>query len=271
MLEVVFTESAKASMEIAKKQKSIDIIDGNTQDVVCIGFHLDIGNISGEVDGIQRQEVFNNIFNYNDFDKKETEKFFNEQRENIEELLLAAKHGVPIRVWKSNMPFASCAFAYICDLLRHIDCKISLVSLPEYLVMPNDTIVSYTSWGEISPEEFHKFLSYEKELSKIEKIVHANLWQDLKAENSILRAVVNGKLISVPENFYDHLIINNIPDEEFIMYRLIGNILGKYPLGVGDGWYAFRINKMIEENRLKVISDISNSHPYGKVLKKISL
>lgn len=55
------------------------------------------------------------------------------------------------------------------------------------------------------------------------------------------------------------------------MSRLIGNILGKYPLGVSDGWYALRINKMIEENILKVVSDNSISHPDQKVLKKISL
>lgn len=271
MLEVLFTESAKGSMRVAKKHNSKNTIGGNSQDVICIGFHLDIGNISCEVDSIQRQEVFNNIFNCNNLDKKEIERFFNDQREDIEKLLLAARQGVPIRIWKSNMPFASCAFAFICDFLRHIDCKVSVVSLPEYFVRPDNTMVSYSSWGEMISEEFHNFLSYEKELSKIEKIVHADLWQELKLENSKLRAVVNGKLISVPENFYDHLILKNIPNEEFVMSHLIGNTLGRYPLGVSDIWYAFRINKMIEENRLRIVSDNGIPHPYRKVLKKINL
>lgn len=201
MLEVLFTQNAKNSMKIAKRHNIKGTIGGSPQDVVCIGFLLDIGNTSGEVDGIHRQEVFNNFFNYNNFDKKETEKFFNDQSKDIERLLIAARQGVPIRIWKSNLPFASCAFAFICDLLRHIDCKISVVSLPEYVVIPNNRMLSYSSWGEISPGEFHNFLSYEKELSKIEKIVQANLWKELKLENSPLRAVVNGKLISVPENF----------------------------------------------------------------------
>ena len=57
-------------MKIAKRHNIKDPIGGSPQDVACIGFHLDIGNILGEVDSIHRQEVYNDILNYNDFDKK---------------------------------------------------------------------------------------------------------------------------------------------------------------------------------------------------------
>jgi hypothetical protein len=57
-----------------------------------------------------------------------------------------------------------------------------------------------------------------------------------------MRALVNGKLISVPEDFYDHIIIKNIPDQEFVMlnYR---DYSGEISFGVGDGWYALRIKR----------------------------
>lgn len=267
MLEVVFSDSAKASMAMAKKY-------GNNRpgkDMSYIGFYLDIGDISGAIDGIERRGVFRDIRGDIDFDGNEVDQFFQMQVKDLEKLLIAAKKEVPIRIWKSNAPFSACGFAFVCDILRKIDCEITIVSLPEYVLKSNDTLVSYTSWGEVSPEEFYSFLSYERELSNIEKYANANLWNDLKIENSSLRAIVNGKLISVPENFYDHIIINNIPKGEFSMAWLIGNVLGNYPMGVADSCFALRIDKMIEKNILEVVSDKNISHPYQKILKKVNI
>lgn len=38
-------------------------------------------------------------------------------------------------------------------------------------------------------------------MTNIEKRLQSSLWNDLKAENAPLRALVNGKLISVPEDY----------------------------------------------------------------------
>ena len=43
--------------------------------------------------------------------------------------------------------------------------------------------------------------------------------------------------------FYDFIIMNNLPDNEFIMARFIGKLLGEYKLGISDSWYALRIEK----------------------------
>jgi hypothetical protein len=264
MLEVVFSDNMKGAMKMAKNynEKSMiggaigyigkkpskyelkkrfegKAIGGNSQDVVYIGFSLDVGDISGQIDGCERKNVFQKVWGCVDFDERETEKFFHMQREDLEKLVTTATQGTPIRIWKSNAPYSACAFAFVCDVLRNIDCKTSVVSLPKYRKIDENTIESYSNWGEISPGQFYSFLPLERELPNIEKHMESNLWQNLKAENAPLRAVVNGNLISVQEDFYDHIIIKNIPDEEFVMAQLIGRILSKYP-----------------------------SHPYGKVLKK---
>jgi len=84
-----------------------------------------------------------------------------------------------------------------------------------------------------------------------------------------LRAILNGKLTSVPENFYDFIIMNNLPDNDFIMAGFIGKLLGEYGLGISDSWYALRIEKIIEENKLIVVENKDSSYPYGKVLRKV--
>lgn len=294
MLEVVFSDSAKGGMKAAKNynkesmlsgafaycgekpsQKELErhyeghAIGGSTQDVVCIGFNLDIGDITCELDSKERGKEFGRILGGANFEENDQEQFFRFQREDLEKLIATAKKGEPLRVWKSNTPFSACAFAFLCDVLRNIDCKISVISLPEYLEAADDTLLVYTDWAEVPAGQFYQFLSLARKLPAVEKRLQSDLWNDLKAENAPLRAVVNGKLISVPEDFYDHILIKSISDGEIVMGRLIGNILGRYPLGVGDGWYALRINKMIDDNLLTVIAHRNLDHPYGRVLKRV--
>ncbi|GKX28823.1 hypothetical protein SH1V18_13030 [Vallitalea longa] len=292
MLEVVFSSSTKGSMKIAKnyketsnisgpiiyigeKPKKVErkkhfegkAIGGSSEDVVCIGFNLDIGDISGELNGIERRNIFQPLEEEFYTDNNEQERFFTNQRQDMEKLMSAAKSGIPIRMWTSNTPYSTCGFYFVCNALRDIDCEISVVSLPFYNVTDNQ-IVTYSDWGQIEPGKFYGFLPLERQLSQMEKRLLSSEWCNLVKENSPLRAIVNGKLISVPEDFYDHILLKNIPDDEFLMARLIGKILGNYELGVGDGWYALRIIKMIDENKLIVIENKENSHVYSKILKK---
>lgn len=296
MLEVVFSDSAKGSMKVAKNynEKSMlsgasgyigekpskaklkkhfegQAVGGNARDVVNIGFSLDVGDISGSIDGDERQNVFLKLWGRFDFDNNEKEEFFYNQRKDMEKLLYAAINGNPIRIWKSNIPYSICGFYFICNVLRNIDCEISVVSLPEYKQVSENEIVTYSDWGQIEPGKFYQFLPLERQLSQSEKRMFSNRWIDLIRENALLRAVVNGKLISVPEDFYDYIITKNIPDDDFLMARFIGKIMGNYDLGVSDRWYVFRIEKMIEENKLIIVENKDMSHPYGKILRKVTI
>lgn len=266
MLEVVFSDSEKGSMKLAKSYNEKNMLSG---DVVNIGFLLDIGDISGEIDGNERQNVFRKVWGRFNFDNKEQEQFFQNQRKDMEKLLSAAKDGTPIRIWKSNAPYSTCGFHFVGHLLRNIDCNISVVSLPKYNPISENEIVEYSHWGEVDAGKFNQFLSLEKQLTQTEKKIISDHWHKLMIENAPLRANINGKLTSVPENFYDFIITNNLPNNDFIMARLIGKLLGEYRLGISDSWYALRIEKMIEENKLIVVENKDSSHPYGKVLRKV--
>ena len=294
MLEVVFSDSEKGSMKVAKNYNKKDMlggaisyigkkptkvglekhfegqaVGGNSRDVVNIGFSLDVGDISGSIDGDERQNVFLKLWGRFDFDNKEKEQFFLNQRKDMEYLLSAAKNGIPIRIWKSSAPYSTCGFYFVCNILRNIDCNISVVSLPKYKQISENEIVEYSHWGEVEAGKFYQFLPLEKQLSQIEKRIASDYWHELMVESAPLRVVINGKLISAPESFYDFIITKNLPDNDFIMARLIGKLLGEYSLGISDSWYALRIDKMIEENKLIVVENKDPSHPYGKVLRKI--
>lgn len=85
----------------------------------------------------------------------------------------------------------------------------------------------------------------------------------------VLRSIINGKITSVPENFYDFIITRNVPENEFIMAQFIDKSLGEYSLGVSDSWYALCIDKMIEDNKLVYVENRDLIYSYGNVLRKM--
>jgi hypothetical protein len=160
-----------------------------------------------------------------------------------------------------------CGFYFVCNLLKEYECRVFAIKLPQHIQLSDNEIQSYTTWCEVAAGKFYKFLPFEKELSACEIRLYASNWTELKDEKRTLRAVVNGKVIGVPEDFYDHILQKEIPEGEFIMARLIGKILGKYPLGIGDWWYAKRINLMIEQERLTVVK--KHKEAYSQTLRKM--
>lgn len=245
MLDVVFDQITKRNMLNNKK--------GDFPDVVCIGFSLDIGNIACDIDSMERKKEFIRL----DYLDEDVEKVFATQREDFEKLVYTAKTGEHIRVWKSNAPHTACGFAFLCDALRDINCNMGVI------ICPNDT-------GLLQSLQYHEFLALEKQIDSTEKQAQGDIWHNLKIENAPLRALVNGKLISVPENFYDHIITKNTSDNEFVIGELLGNIAQKYnDLCVIGNWYLLRIKKMINENKLEIVSDKDPTNPLKKTIRKV--
>ena len=113
--------------------------------------------------------------------------------------------GETVRIWYSDAPYSRCGFYHLCQILEKYENEIRVVKIPEYVVREKDITV-YKNWNEVAAEEFAGFLSFEKSLSKEEVRMYSSLWNDLVEDNSPLRAVVNGKVLGVPEDFYDFQI-----------------------------------------------------------------
>lgn len=298
VIEVMFGESEGGGMKAAKNYQKPDIdnmaisyigngkkpdreelekmfegqaVGGNSSQVVCIPFLLDMGHIDVPVDSEYRKNLIIDMYTINGFNDRDVMKSLEEAWgkyiSEIEKLKRYAALGEDIRLWYSDAPYSLCGFYFVCNLLKEYDCRVFAVKLPHHVQISDNEIQFYTTWGEVAAGKFYEFLPLAKELSACEIRSYASNWTELKEEKSTLRAVVNGKVIGVPENFYDHIIQKEIPDGEFIMARLIGKILGKYPLGVGDWWYAKRINMMIEQGKLAVVK--KNKEIYSQTLKKM--
>lgn len=78
--------------------------------------------------------------------------------------------------------------------------------------------------------------------------------------------------MSVSEDIYDYYILQEISSSEgkFNESRLIGIVLGKYQLGISDSFIHSRIENMIKEGQLEVVSAAKKDMPvYSRVLKRL--
>lgn len=260
MIEVFFSETAKYNNDNLKAKSN--------KNSIFIGSHLDIGDISVNTNEPERHQSLSRLLNNKKLSEKDLNELSDNQNSEIVTLVDAAKKGKTIRIWKSNAPFSTCGFAFVCNELESIECEISVMSLNNFQVNEENYVVSYNHWGEVDLAEHDSLLAQETKLSETHKKYQAKLWRSLKEENSLLRASVNGQLISVPENFYDHLLFKNFfNNNELTVGELIANVLGEYPIGVSDSWYLYRINQLIEKNKLRVTSSKYSVSPYRKTVK----
>lgn len=283
MIEILFGDSEAGSMKAAKSSnttiiggmngptsyignppqldgKKIEWITGNSDEVICLAFMLDIGDIKEPIDSQYRQDLIFSMYTQNGWDNspevlKELSMAGKIYINELNRLAGFLKNGEAIRIWYSNSPYSLCGFYYLCNILRNYSNDIFVVKLPEYVQTAKSTITKYSNWGEVSAEEFSQFLVYEKKMTMSEIRMFSNQWAELVENNSPLRAVINGNLIGVPEDFYDFLIRKRLSSNPVKEARVIGDILGHYPLGVGDWWYASRIELMIKAGSVRVVED----------------
>lgn len=287
MIEILFGESEAASMKAAKctvlhgkiqgatsvwcvgKKKPAPPpfqgwIEGTSDEVICLGFLLDIGSISKPFDSPYRRNLIYSIYAQNQWEQDvEMEAALKASGDNYVKKLQRLKefleNGEPVRIWYSDAPYSRCGFYHICSFLQKYENEIHTVKLPEYIVSGKQ-ITSYINWGEVSAEQFSLFLPYEKVLSLPELRMYASLWSELVHADTPLRAVINGTVHSVHEDFYDYQIFDFLTHEPTKQARLIGNLLGHLRSGIGDWWYAKRIEHYIEQGKIKVVEDSPNKY-----------
>lgn len=277
MIEVLFAESEAASMKVAKstviysktdgptsvfiagkkkpsEKKHSGWIEGTRDEVVCLGYMLDIGDIQKDFESQYRKDLIFSLLNQEISGEEKNYIDSNMQMQQLKEHLEA---GEAIRIWYSDAPYSRCGLYHLCSILKQYENEIHLVELPEHVVR-GKTITLYKNWSEVAAEEFAGFLSGERLVSKEEIRMYAILWSEMMEDNSPLRAMVNGKMIGVPEDFYDFMIFKRLTTKPIKECRLIGDIIGCNQVSIGDWWYANRIQHFIDTGAIKVLEDSEN-------------
>ena len=268
MVEILFSESAAASLKEAQ-------FLNNPDDVYSLGLSWDMGDISEDGIGAKRLAVLTALYSVYDEDTQKGAKIqFENAVKDFAEITDRLNAGEDVRIWYSDNPYDRCGLLWFMAQLRNIggySGKVYTVKLPKYLFSETtNTITELDSWGEVEPSQWHKYLGFAQDKTK-EYWGYAQQWWNLKMENAPLRAVLNGRVRSVSEDIYDKYIWDEIDleDEEFIQAAVIGNVLGRCNLGIGDAFVALRMEKLIESEILQVVPKTSRGPAmYHRKLRK---
>lgn len=143
-----------------------------------------------------------------------------------------------------------------------------LVPEPE---RPGSVVASLTGWGEVEPPQFGRLAALGRPLPAGELRALARQWRLLQRENAPLRAVLNGRLLSLPETIYDPLIWREIEAQgkQFQEAVVVGRVLGRYQLGIGDGFCAQRIEAFIRQGLLQPVTEPGpDEAAYHRILRR---
>lgn len=263
MIDVVFSDSAKAAMIIARRQRK------ESNGVAGLSFILDIGDLSAPPESEERARIIAEQWGHA-FDGMEDpafRKFIEGCRADLDRVRRAAREGEGLRVWHSQAPSEACGLCHLLWEVRNARCPVTEVVLPP-VSEGESGAVERSGWSAASPEEMLRFLPRERGIAPEIRKALAMEWSKAVEENAPLRAAVSGHLVGVSEDFYDPLLRACLPEEPFSMALLIGRTLNRYPIGVGDWWYAGRIREMIRRGELIAMDAGDGDHPYSMTLRR---
>lgn len=273
--EEIAQAKRRAEEEHRRKWERARPMGGRAQDVYGFSLGLSLGDISEKIPGPIRRQV---LCAYCGFSPsvpgigEQLDRWIDGGAETLRAVLERSAAGEPVRLWYSDQPDELCGFYWLLARLDGLEqCgAVSAVKLPRWDQRDN-SVVTYTAWGDVPPGEWSRFLPLEQPVSPTLRRACANRWRELQEENAPLRTVLNGMLAGVPEDFYDSFIRRTLArmEREFNESRLIGEVIGRCQLGIGDGLIHRRIQAMVDAGELEALTQAAEGDPvYRRMLRK---
>lgn len=235
-------------------------LPGQPGDILAFPLAHSVGEITEEGIGPQREAALRKVMGiYPSLAEEVTQTLLALGRASLEGLLTRAGAGEAVRVWMGPGPDDACGLAWLAQTLRPLGLEkvsVTQVVLPDFWEEPDGTVIRWTGWGEMEPWMWGRLAQTGRRLPANVLQDLAGTWQDLQKENAPLRAVVNGRLMSVPEDWYDPFLRREIAARpaEFSAAQVVGTVLGKYQLGIGDGELACRLEAMVQGGALQQVT-----------------
>ena len=252
MLELCFNEGVGGLLTYWQSGK---------QKILCLGDDLSIGPIAGGPDSQERREQLVRILGSAPWGELPAGEWIDEAWQRYcrtWERLRTLPEGTEVRVWLDRTPGSRCGFLASAEALAFRKARVTAALLPEWVARSDGTAVEYSGWGEAGPEELDALL--EDCCREVPQVLLGGLshrWRQLQEENAPLRAVINGRLHSVPEDFYDGMILSRLPEagQTVRLAELLGRTLGECQPGIGDWWLACRAETLAAEGRFRLERD----------------
>lgn len=236
-------------------------LDCAPKDVVSLHLHLDFGDLSALDAGLaSRKEPLEQLYGH-------FHGVADDLLRSAEQALSRVLEAQEMRLWIGEQDACDITAAFwLCHLLRGKNVKMYAVHLPA--MEQNDGVISrYSGAGDFEPERLSMEAARTHEISPEMQRYMANRFCELREDHAGLRAMVNGRVLSVPEDLYDPVLRACVPDGECKLGLIIGRALGRLR-AVGDAILYLRVRRWIDNGVLKEISPAVDENPYSAVVKR---
>lgn len=247
-------------------------LQGDTRDILPFPLWLSIGPIDEEGIGPLRETTLEQLLSIYPQGRQAAAEILASTRQRLATLLSRAAHE-PVRLWVDHTPDAACGLRWVLDQLRPLgfeNLDLQVVELPALAPHEGGGLV-LCNLGELHPSEWGRLTQTARSLSADQAAALAVQWQQLKAQDAPLRAVLNGVLVSAAEDLYDPYLRRVLDDlkDTFQEAALIGRTLAQFPLGFGDAWLAMRVEQWIADGKLEALTKPDADSPaYHRTLRK---
>ncbi len=246
-------------IEIVSSDSELGLLkrSGNKNLKICLPLCLCIGNLDG-MNALKRTELGKYI------NLKEKKLFKNglDFKYEYDKLLKYANMASKIRIWSSHLDSNDyCLLLYLCYVLK--DKKISVIYSDELNWEKTATL------GCVSKEEVIKLEQKEHILKKWEQEYFSNEWLKLINDNTELRFMINGQVISCNIDYFDNDILQRLQKLGKVnIYTLVADLMANpiIPYIIYADWiYIYLINRLITNKLIK--KSYKSNKMYVEIIK----
>ena len=276
MIHIVFGAPASGSLKVVLKEMGLD----KKEKVISFWDIFSIGPVWRLHEEIGVEARFKWMKNCISTEYDEYPDYKQRFKKTIDRIS-SIPEGVHITIWTSDSAHEQTGLRFVLYLLKEKNIDITLINTTEaYEELFQVKKVKYTPLhtGEIPTEKLQ--IIYEQGHGKFftdhDREDLEKDWLSLSESQETLRIWRNGKIQSVPEDFYDEFIIKRAKKlhskqkiKDFMKSaRLIGEVLGHLDQYVGDEFLEYRLKKLIKEGVFESEGSIEAMRFYSVKLKR---
>ncbi|MBW9157783.1 DUF3658 domain-containing protein [Clostridium tagluense] len=248
IINICFSQSAGATLKHAVSTNELQY----NEKVIVFFDNLSQGAIKSGVN-IEERINWYNIFKgadplklFIDYDIEELKENYNAFHDEISNM----DSSDTLYLWYgSSQEF--CGMLYTLELLKDRKLNTYIIDVKDTVIKRNEIVFQVRTTGEIIPENLEKYAAAKRKLDSNEYKQFIDAWESLKKDNSILRALKDGKVKSVDESYFDIAILKYTPKEFRNSMRTVGEVLGKSEDKISDEYIFWRINELIKAEKIE--------------------
>ncbi|ETI69990.1 DUF1835 domain-containing protein [Neobacillus vireti] len=276
MIHILFDQSSAGSLRIAFREKGID----KKEQIISFWDMFSIGPFRGLHEEAGQESRFDWMKDVKNDEFGEFLEYIQSFQKTIDRILSIPEE-LLIFIWTADNAHEQTGLRFVLQLLKGKNNDVTVInttkSYSELFKTGRRRQYTVLHSGEINPDKLQ--IIYDQGEGRVltdhDREDYENEWISLSENQETLRIWRNGRIVSVPEDYYDPFIIQRAKKlhrkqetKDFMKSaRLIGEVLGHLDQYVGDEFLEYRLRKLIEKGVFDVEGSLIAMRYYSVKLR----